>query len=408
MKIRRNAFQETLLTLDHTPGRPADLFSRACVQHYRELRLDRFGYSFTQVFEPGVLKEVALLEGRPYAPLADLSDRPGPALARLGELADNAADLSVPGLVNVASALITVSRIGPASRLLRPAAARAADPRERLEVAMLDFMVANRRDDGASSPEAFRRMREAIESGPVPRARVIDVCSQAVVWYLKRRELHEDDFRWYVATGCALARDPGRIDPTTLSAWNRALAMIPAGKRQAAATRRYMERTREAAQEAIRRRQEPYELNFLKTYYESTLKEHMYVTGDADLALEAGEALIALDPAWAPSHAELAEAHLRFGDRRRAAERYEEAVTLGPPYVGHHLLGAARCREQLGEPERAVEHYLTLSELAPRNETLLAAGLRLAEKVSRQAREHFELLLARSAGRPAGPADERP
>ncbi len=79
------------------------------MQNFREFSLDSYGYSFTQVFEPGVLKEVALLEGRPYAQLADLSDRPGPAIARLAELAENAADLPVVGLVNVASALITIS-----------------------------------------------------------------------------------------------------------------------------------------------------------------------------------------------------------------------------------------------------------------------------------------------------------
>ncbi|WNM32732.1 hypothetical protein RKE30_21145 [Streptomyces sp. Li-HN-5-11] len=407
--FRRNSFQETLIRLEYTsaPDRPVDLFSRACVEHYRELRTDRYGYSFTQVFEPGVLREAALLDGRRYEPLADLSDQPGPAVVRLAELVDNASDLSVIGLVNVASALITISRFDPASRLLRLAEARAVTPRDRLETAMLDFMVANRCDDGVSSPAAFSRMREAIEAGTVPRERVIDVCAQAVVWYLKRKELSEADFRWYVRTGCALTKDPGHIDPTTISAWNRALAMIPAGKGQAVSTRRYMERTREAAQEAITRRSRPYELNFLKTYYESTLKEHLYVTRDFDKARDAGESLIALDSAWSPSYAELAEVHQRAGDKRRAAELYEEAAAMGPPYVGHHLLRATRCWEELGEYERAVDQYLTLCRLAPGNEPLLRSGFRAAQNASSPARDRFERMLAQTAGL-TGTGERRP
>jgi Tetratricopeptide repeat len=401
LKLRRNSFQQVLIKLEYEADldRPADLFSRACVQHYREFSLDSYGYSFTQVFEPGVLKEVALLEGRPYAPLADLSDRPGPAIARLAELAENAADLPVVGLVNVASALITISRFGPASRVLKLAEARPATPRERLEIALLNFMVSNRRDDGAGSPEAFRRMREAIETGQAPHERALDVCSQAVVWYLKRKEVSEDDFRWYVAVGCALAKNPGRIDSGTISAWNRAVAMIPAGRGQAPETRHYMQRAREAAEEAISRRPRPHEMNFIKTYYESTIKEHLYVTGDFEKAKEAGNALIALDPGWGPSYGELAEVYQKSGDEQRAAELYEQAAALGPPYVGHHLLRAVRCREALGDYGRAVDHCLTLSELAPRNESLLTAGLRIAEKASRHARDQFESLLAQAGGR---------
>lgn len=365
LKLRRNSFQQVLIKLEYDAdsARPADLFSRACLQHFSEFSLDRYGYSFTQVFEPGVLQEVAALEGRPYGPLADLTDRPSPAIARLAELVAGAADLPVVALVNLASALITISRFDPARRVLQIAEARAVTPRERLEVALLEFMVSNRRDDGAGSPAAFRRMRAAIETGQVPPERVIDVCSQAVVWYLKRKELTEDDFRFYVMAGCALAKNPGRIDPAPLSAWNRAVAMLPADMGQAAQTRHYMVRAREAAEQAISRRPRPYELNFIKTYYESTIKEHLYVTRDFGKAIQAGEALIALDPVWGPSYGELAEVYQRSGDTRRAAGLYEQAAELGPPYVGHHLLRAARCRAALGEHDRVAEHHLTLSRI---------------------------------------------
>ncbi len=45
------------------------------------------------------------------------------------------------------------------------------------------------------------------------------------------------------------------------------------------------------------------------------------------------------------------------GDMANAASRYAEASALDGPYTGTALLGEARCREQLGEKERARELY---------------------------------------------------
>ncbi|GAA2740236.1 MULTISPECIES: tetratricopeptide repeat protein [Kitasatospora] len=395
--FRSNTFSETMLGLQYatTPDRPADLFSQACVEQYEQADPRFFGYLFAQVFEPNVLHEVALLEGVPYSSLRELGHRPTPAMARLAESAGNAADLPVVGLVNVAAALISVSRFDLAVDLLGQAERRAGEPRERFEIAMLEFIVANRRDDGTGSPRAFLGMRRAIETGAVPADRAIDACTQAVVWFMKRRELPEAEFAWYLETGKALAAAPAALDPASLSSWYRGLAMVPAAEGSVAETRRYMRYAQEAADETYSRRPRAYELHFMKTYHESTMKEHMYLTGDRDGAEEAGHALIALDPVWSVSHGELAEAYVRFGRIREAAESYERAVAAGPPYVGHHLLHAARCHEKLGNRDRALEHYLALSELARDDESVLRAGLDLAQDGPATSRTHFERALAR-------------
>jgi hypothetical protein len=64
--------------------------------------------------------------------------------------------------------------------------------------------------------------------------------------------------------------------------------------------------------------------------------------------------LIDLDQVWAPSYGELADAHRHFGHVAEAAELYAQAASLGPPYVGHHLLRAASCAEEAGQPELAL------------------------------------------------------
>jgi hypothetical protein len=407
---QNNPFRQTLLGLEYTtsPGRPADLFSQACVEQFQELGLDRFGYLFAQVFEPNVLREIALLADVPYTSLADLTHSPTPAVHRLAELVDHAGELTVVGLVNVAAALISISRFDLADRMLASAFSRVGDPLEAFEAAMLRFVIANRRDEGSGSAEAFGRMRTAIGTGRVPGDRVMDACAQAVVWYLKRKELPAAEYEWFLARGTALAARPERLDPGSISSWYRALAMVPAAEGEVAQTRQYMEYAQDAAQDSFTRRPRAYELHFMKTYHESSLKEHMYLTRDPDRAEESGRALIALDPAWAPSYGELAEAYLRFGRVQSATELYERAVELGPPHVGHHLLQAARCQEKAGDHERAVEHYLTLSHLVPDDEGVLRAGREASLRVSAAPAAHFEDALERLAvGDPAAASPVR-
>ncbi|MFD6531210.1 tetratricopeptide repeat protein [Streptomyces sp. NPDC060184] len=398
----RNTFQETLLGLEYTP-RPegADLFSRACVEQYQEYRPDRFGYVFAQVFEPNTLTEVALLEGVSPEAAADLSHRPTASMTALAEHVEGRADLPVVTLVNLAAALISVSRFDAARLVLADAEARARTPEEVFETAMLAFVVANRRDDGAGSPPAFARMRQAVETGRLVPHRALDACAQAVVWYLKRQELPEADYRWFLNTGLELVRDHPDMPSGGVSSWYRALAMLPAAEGDAAATRRYMESAREAADETYTRSPRAYELHLLKTYYESSVKEHMYVTRDLDRAVEAGRALIALDPVWSPSYGELGDVMARFGKPEAAARLYEKAVSLGAPYYGHHLLRAARMREKATQSEQALGHYEALARLAPDSAPLLEDGLRLARSVGHGSRAYFEDALARLREQPS-------
>jgi tetratricopeptide (TPR) repeat protein len=391
-----NTFQQTLLGLAYTDrSEPVDLFSRACVDQYRNFSPTRFGYLLTQVFEPNVLREVALLAGVPHASVVTLAHRGTPEADRLAELIGHRAALPLPGLVNLATALISVSRFDLAGTVLADAAERAQTPQARFEVAMLEFIIANRRDDGGGSQEAFARMRAAIEADPsIPSHRVLDACTQAVVWYLKRRELSDDMFRWFARTGHALVKTDQEMDSGAVSAWYRGLAMVPAARGDAEGTREYMNRSRAAADETIARQPNAYEMHLVKTYYESSIKEHMYVNRDLDRAVEAGRSLIGLDPTWAPSHGELGDAYLMFGRADQAAEMYDRALELGPPYYGHHLLQSARAHAKAGDVEVALERYRRLADLVPQDAAVLTAALEVARANGHSEQAYFARKLA--------------
>lgn len=397
----RNSFHETLLGLSYAPrpaDQPADLFSQACAEQYAQCDPTSFGYLFAQVFEPDVLREIAALEGLPYDDLQDLAMRPTAAIEELADRLDHAAELSPVELVNLAAALISISRFRPAAVALRHAAARATGNREAFEIAMLDFVVTNRVGNGAGTAGAFHRMRVAIESGALPPERVLDACAQAVVWHLKRRELTPEDFEWFTVLGERTTAHAGGLDPGAVSSWFRAAAMLPAAGKDATRTRELMERAREAADEAMKLRPRAYELHFMKTYFESSLKEHMYLTWDPGKAEHYGRKLIDIDPAWSPSYGELADAHAHFGKHDAAAELYDQAAHRGPPYVSYHLIKAAQMYERLGDDDRALARYMTVVRLVPDHAAAHQMGLSLAERTGHSLTTAFEQGLDRIVG----------
>jgi hypothetical protein len=380
LNLSPNAFHQTMLHLCYASV-DADLFSRACVEQFDERPSETYGYLFAQVFEPHVLNEIAALEGCSRFALECIENGSGPRIDRLRvDIAESRFKSPVQA-VNVAAALISISRFKLAEIVLAGIDQKDCDSRDLFEIAMLQFVINNRlaRNDGMV--RAFRRMRHIIEIAKLPADRALDAAAQAVVWHMKSGLLDKATYDWFIALGESLVRDGTEIDAGSISSWYRAIAMIPAAKGDKRGTREFMLRARHAAKETLYLRPRAYEMHFLKTYHESALKEHLYVTGDKDAAFAETDALIALDPHWPPSYAEQAEAHIRFGDVETGAACYERAGKLGPPYVGHHLFCAARAWERASVPERAISIYEDLLCLDERNPSVIVAGARLSRRL---------------------------
>lgn len=376
-----NAFQAVMIGLEEPEGLALDIFSESLCRAVAGHDWETFGFPFTQVFEPSVLYEIALIQGIDPQALATLDHRPTATTKRLAAVVAAPEGHTTTALVNAASVLTCAGRFARASELVEHAATRSPSGREAFELDWLRFVVSNRTDDGASSPAAFARMQAAVEAGDVPPSRAMDACTQAVVWYVKRREIPAETFRWFARHGAELSAEAGVLTSGGLSAWYRGLAMVPAATGQPGGARRYMEKALEAAELAEQTSPGADARNARKTYLESTIKEHLYVTGDLDAALAAGLALVDLDPVWSLSHGELAEVHERREETELAAERYEEAARLGPPSVGHHLVRAARCRVAQGQVDLALEHHLALLALDPRDPAIRRAALEVADLV---------------------------
>lgn len=358
LQTSTNAFSRTMVELDVTDDVTHDLFSRSVRQHLRDLRSFRWTFPLTQVFEPEVLDEAALLRGLDPTAVRRLDEGSSTAQA-LAEEAAAAADEPAEETLCVAAALVSVSRFELAREVLRTVDAT-AHPRAAFERAMLEFVIANRTTLSAERmTAAFRRMQAAARSEEVPRDRLLDACAQAVVWYLKCEAVPRELFEWFSREGQSLVthrRD--ELGAATVSSWYRGIAMVPAGRRDADLTRRVMRQAGRVAEEAIAQAGSgALELTLRKTYHESSVKEYLYVSRDQEQALYHADQLVDLDPAWSVSHGEKAEVCRSFRLLEQAAENFDAAATVGPPYVRHHLLQAARAWDELGEPRAALERY---------------------------------------------------
>ncbi len=393
LETTANAFHRTMVEFD-CPQEGRDLFSTACLEEFDNQPEDSYGYMFAQVFEPHVLYEVERLEGCKVGGLETLSYGESDRLDQIR------AALRRPGgrvveRINLAAALISVSRFTLAARILADIDPADCTPRDQFEAAMLEFVVANRRSDKAGVNAAFSAMRSAGKSGTLPADRLLDAAAQAVVWRRKGEQVDEGNYSWFLAAGRELVEDGGSANPGARSSWYRAVAMIPAARGEAGETRLLMLKARHAAEEALTARPGAYSAHFVKTYYESTIKEQLYIARDIDAALEAAAALIELDPLWSPSLGEKAEVHFAAEQFETAANCWEAAGRCGPPYVGHHYFAAVQAWEAAGAPERALEICTGLAELDPSMESVRQRGRALANQLG----TNSDVFTAPAAGR---------
>lgn len=348
----------------------------------------RYGYLFAQVFEPYVLTEIAELEGTTPELLEALEVGSTPEIDMLRQRIAERQSLSPVEAVNTAAALISISRFALAELLLNAAEQARTDHRDKFEIAMLWFVIHNRRAEYDLMAADLLEMRRLIETGPLHGERKLDAASQAIVWHLKAKVLSATDFEWFLDLGRQIA-ETGLVDDGALSSWYRAVAMVPAAKGDKDATRKIMLAARKTADNAMKSRLNAYETHFLKTYHESSIKEHMYVSRDYAAAVAEGEALVRLDPAWSVSYGEVGEVHRHFGAPDAAAEYFQAAARQGPPYLSHHLFCAAQCHEAAGNLEEAMRIYHQLLVHSPENPSVIVAGTRLARRTSDPRQSEF-------------------
>lgn len=357
-----NAFEDMLLRLELPSDKPADSFSKAIAEICERRDIHTPDYRLTQVFEPSVLEEVALLRSVDPAAAASLDYAPSARMENLAAEVAAIGDRNAAQLISLAYLLVSISRFTLAGKVLEAARTRTRSEWDDFELAFLAFVIDNRGVGGANSVTHFGEIRRAAESKKVPPNSLLGACTQAIVWFLKGCGPDGSDLRWFVNKGSELVADRNTsVSAGARSSWYRGIAMLPARFGGVTKTRVLMRQAREEARSVLESSDHASDVHLLKTYLESTLKEHMYVNPDLAVAEKTGHELIALDPQWGPSWAELGEAYARFGKANEAAEAFDNAVRLGSPWVRYSLRAAGDLYRELNRPDLALSRYYALT-----------------------------------------------
>ena len=239
-----NCFARVLLDLE-ADAEQASLFARGCAQIFERHDFDTWAYPYIQVFEPNLFTEVVHLNGLDLDRSERFADARTAPSRRLRDLAAHPGELSDVWLANTIGALISVAHFTLAQELMADLQARTLTAQGRFERAWLAFLITNRCEQGAGAEAAFDEMRAAAETGEVPTGRVLDLCTQGVVWRLKRGHIDEERFRWCLTTGARLSDHLESRAHETVASWYRGLAMLPAAHKDTERTRAYMARAEE-------------------------------------------------------------------------------------------------------------------------------------------------------------------
>ncbi len=382
-----NAFSDVMGGLEtRRSGECIDLYSGGILECLRVRREMNWGFPISQVFEPAVLKELCLVARLDIKEVLSLSVG-GPTTRKIRHEYEDFEESTAQDNFKLAGLLVATSRFSMAESVIRAMLRRDLSSELSFEFHLLDFIVRNR--TGARGvANCFRAMRTELETGVIAPGRALNACAQAVVWHLKAKLLSEDDFTFYVDYGrrCAESQSPD-LNAGVLSSWYRGVAMIPAGRRDGRGTRQMMQRARELGEAVLEASSSKYyDKHLMKTYYESSLKEFMYVTRDFDSAEAVAKDLIALDPVWGPSWGEAGEMYEAFGALDDAMAAFKRAVELGCPWHTYHCARYARLAGRMGRAEEVlttVKYLLDLcSDEIPAD--LVEVGLVAAEAMACQ------------------------
>ncbi|MFY4695268.1 hypothetical protein [Burkholderia glumae] len=391
-QYRDNAFSDVLLGFAVSdPNRgSSNIFSDAFGRAVLDIDSSTPTFPMGQVFEIGVLKEIELLASKSASKYAERPSAHQISILQKLEQREFPAGLSINEQIQYTAALLNVSRFDAGQTLIERLHSTELASDQAYEVGILQFILSNRHHGGVGSEAAFSKLRALIRKVQVPATKIVEAAALAVVWHLKTGEISEETANWFRAAAETLISDGGAVvSPEAKSSWYRAFAMVPAAKKDIVQTREIMASARIHALEAIEARGQVFARNYLKTYYESSVKEHLYVSSDLDRALEAADRLVELDPHWSESWYERGEVYQRRGEFEKAEKQYDVAVSLGAPYYLMHAYQRACCRLRSGRIDEGLHDLIDLLSLDSTNRSAVVVGYKYAQATSSPMSPYF-------------------
>lgn len=384
---KSNDFIESLMQLSNT-SHQSNNWTTGVVLGFENHNFDQLPYFQTQVFEPSILFELSRFTNISLNKIENLDySLTGNNIKILKWLLDNLKYVTPVQKLNLSYALSSIGRYKLADSVFNQIIPSQLLHHERVYYYFQKFVIKNRTGQGHNCQEEFMYIKEILENNSLSVGTYIFFSAQAIVGYQKSKFITEDLYQWYLNVGLVSVE---KIKNTNsfgeihaLSNFYRAYAMVPAEKGDIKKTRELMEKCFYYANclEVNNEMTEVIKTDVLKTYYESTIKEQMYITKDLEKAEEAAQKLVSLDPNWSISHQELGDVYYQQGYLQKALEEYKTSKTLLLPRYSIALFKEANCLEKMGETYQAIEVYKDLLKFDSLNISAGINGLKLSKDI---------------------------
>ncbi len=371
-------------------------WSRSVCAGLAEQNFDEVPYRVPQLLEPSTLVEVAQRHAISVNELEFFSYGMDGPVAKLKWLADLREWAPPVQKLSLAQSLAASCRYRFANQVLAEVPYDALYPDQRVTYHLARFAIQNRLEMQSSHQDDFTALKALMQAHRLSPARVLDVCSQAIVWKIKGNAIDDELNRWFIGTGEAavkqIASSATPADLVSLSSFYRGLAMVPAARGDVATTRQYMLLAEEYAEAVLRGERggsiEAREAR--KTVYESKLKEMLYVARDVESARRVADELLAYDPDWSISYHEAGEVEVVDRQWQRALQRFQKAYDIGFPRVTYSQYMIGACHQQLGNFDQALDAFKSTLLLDKTNISAGIAGYEVARQHSPEVLPFFK------------------
>lgn len=378
-------FTKALLFLECEPEKSPYLV-KFIVEKFAKHNFDEIGYGCLQLFEPGILAEISLLNNIKIEDIENFNyeSKSSNNLKNLKWMLDNQKYLSSIQKINLAYALNTLSRYGLAKILLNQVDFSTLFDDWKAYYLFCDFCISNRYENDIRSDAIFNQVKNLISENKVSREAILSFSSQYIVWSLKASKI-KDNRDFMLSHGKMVAEkieseiEKGNTVSTNyiiLSSWFRALSMVPADQGDKDKTREYMKKAKLYANQIVPTNifQEYVKANLIKTYYESKIKEYLYLHKNIDIAKESALKMVNIDDKWSISWQQLGEIYIMNKEYKEAIDSYETALNLGGPRQIESLFYIGFSYGQLKEIDKASEIFQQVLDIDNKNVSAAIAG----------------------------------
>ncbi|MDR6676244.1 tetratricopeptide repeat protein [Pseudomonas oryzihabitans] len=380
-----DAFSRAVFFYDNSGSHQTN-WSRSVCAGLAEQNFDEVPYRVPQLLEPSALREVAQRYSIKASDLEFFCYPTAGPMAKVKWLADMLEWAPPVQRLSLAQCLAASCRYRFANQVLAKIPYDSLFPDQRITYHLTRFAIQNRLEITESHQEDFSALKILLQSYQLPSAKVLDVCSQAIVWKLKGNAIGDDLNKWFIETGEAAARQIAKsrepADLVSLSSFYRGFSMLPAARGDVLATRKYMLLAENYAEMVIGgdKRESIPAREARKTVYESKLKEMLYIARDVEKARCVAKELINFDPHWSISYHEAAEVEMEDGEWQRALRLFQQAYDIGFPRhtYSQYMIGA--CDQQLGNFDKALASFEKTLLLDSTNISAGIAGYNVARQ----------------------------